>query len=90
MFLHTILQEIQLAQQAKMLISFHGTVSYTSLFLRDGTQVIIITENRPNQYGKDYHIFSRVTYFNTLWLSYERFQEDFVKILEHAIRLINV
>ena len=82
----TFPEEVQLAQQAKIIVSFHGTISYSTFFVRDDTQVIIVTENKVNEYGKDFHIYSRATHFHTLWLTYDRIQE-LPTVLDHAIRL---
>lgn len=83
----TFEEEIQYAQSAAIIVSFHGTLSYTTIFARDNTQVVIITQNQTNEFGKEYHVFSRLTYLHVLWLTVTRLQTDFHAIVKHAIRL---
>jgi nucleoside-diphosphate-sugar epimerase len=42
-------QEIQYIQRAKIIISVHGTISYMSLFAKDGTQQIIFYDPKENR-----------------------------------------
>jgi hypothetical protein len=85
----TLAEEVNYSQKARIVVSYHGTVAYSILFVRDETQVILLTENEKSEYGKDFHIFSRATHFHVLWLTMDRVRE-LPAIMTHAIRLLHV
>jgi hypothetical protein len=73
--------EIFHAQRAKVIVSVHGTISYMTLFARDGTQQISIanpTELKENQ------ILLWATHFNTYYLTWDRLP-NLSQMLAHAI-----
>jgi hypothetical protein len=80
----TLAEEIELAQRARVVVSYHGTVAYSILFARDDTQVVLLTDTVI----KDFHIFSRATHFHVLWLTLNRLHE-LAAVLSHAVRLLN-
>ena len=83
----TFSEQVLKAQRAKLIVSYHGTLAYAALFARDGTQVIIISEEGDGLFAKDFQIFSRLTYFHSLWLGYSRLHE-LPALLGYAIRLL--
>lgn len=78
-------EEINYVQRSKILISLHGTISYISLFSRDGTQQISISN--PRQY-KESHILLQATHFNTLYLPWDQIQ-SLGSVIDHSIDLSN-
>lgn len=82
-------EEVQAAQAHSIIISYQGTIAYTSLFCRDNTQVILMNEDEQYEYGKDFQIFSRLTFVHFLWLPRLRWDHDLKGVLQHAIRLQN-
>lgn len=82
-------EEVASAQRSKIIVSYHGTQAYTILFASDGTQVILMTEDIEDDYGKDFQIFSRLTFVHVFWLVRNRWVQDFSSLLSHAIRVQN-
>lgn len=81
--------EVFMAQNSKLIISYHGTQAYTLLFASEGTQAILMTENIVEEYGKDFQIFSRLAYVNVFWLLRDRWEREISELIYHAIRLQN-
>lgn len=73
--------EICAVQRAKVIISVHGTISYMSLFTRDGTQTISIAN--PSEL-KENQILLYATHFQTLYLTWNRL-EQLPALLEHTL-----
>jgi len=76
-------QEIFQVQRAKIIISVHGTISYMSLFAKDGTQQISIAN--PKEL-KENQMLLYATHVNLLYLTWDRL-ESLQGVLEHAITL---
>lgn len=81
----TFLEEIKQARKAKIIITLHGTISYLSLFARDGTQQISIAN--PKEY-KENQILLYATHTQLHYLNWDRIKE-LHKVLTHAITLSN-
>jgi hypothetical protein len=81
----SFLDEIQAARKAKIIITVHGTISYLSLFSRDGTQQISIAN--PKEF-KENQILLYATHTQLHYLTWDRMNE-FYKVLTHAITLSN-
>lgn len=81
----TFLDEIKQARRAKIIITLHGTISYLSLFARDGTQQISIAN--PKEY-KENQILLYATHTQLHYLTWDRIKE-LHKVLTHAITLSN-
>ena len=82
----TFLDEIKQARKAKILVTLHGTISYLSLFARDGTQQISIAN--PKEY-KENQILLYATHTQLHYLNWDRIKE-LHKVLTHAITLSNI
>lgn len=76
-------QEIEWVQKAKIIISVHGTISYMSLFSRDGTIQLSIAN--PNEL-KENQMLLYATHFQTLYLTWDKMKE-LTGTLEYAISL---
>lgn len=81
----TFLDEIKYARKAKIIVTLHGTISYLSLFARDGTQQISIAN--PKEY-KENQILLYATHTQLHYLTWDRIK-DLHKVLTHAITLSN-
>jgi hypothetical protein len=70
------------------LVSYQGTLAYSSLFVQDNTPILLLTDNEPNQYGKDFHIFSRANHFQ-FYMAREQWENitAIAGLLLHAIRI---
>lgn len=75
--------EIVQVQRAKVLISVHGTISYMSLFARDGTQQISIAN--PKEL-KENQMLIYATHFHTMYLTWDRMNQ-LSGVLLHALTL---
>lgn len=73
--------EIKYARKSKIIITLHGTISYLSLFSRDGTQQISIAD--PKEY-KENQILLYATHTQLHYLTWDRLHELY-KILTLAI-----
>lgn len=74
-------EEIRQVQRAKVIVSVHGTISYMSLFSRDGTQQISIAN--PKEL-KENQILLYATHFHTLYLTWDKMQR-LPGLLHHAL-----
>ena len=79
------LEEIKHARRAKIIVSMHGTISYMSLFSREGTQQISIAN--PKEY-KENQILLYATHVQLHYLTWDRLSE-LHKVLTLAITLSN-
>jgi len=79
----TFEDEIRQVQRAKVIVSVHGTISYMSLFSRDGTQQISIAN--PKEL-KENQILLYATHFNTLYLTWDKMQR-LPGLLYHSLSL---
>jgi hypothetical protein len=75
-------EEIYQVQRAKVLISVHGTITYMSLFSRDGTQQISVAN--PKEL-KENQMLLYATHFNTLYLTWDKL-DNLRGVLEHALQ----
>jgi hypothetical protein len=75
--------EIAQVQRAKVLISVHGTITYMSLFSRDGTQQISLAS--PKEL-KENQMLLYATHFNTMYLTWDK-MDQLTGVLEHALTL---
>jgi hypothetical protein len=75
--------EIYQVQRAKVLISVHGTISYMSLFSRDGTQQISVAS--PKEL-KENQMLLYATHFHTHYLTWDKL-DQLSGVLEHALTL---
>ena len=62
-------QEVSMVRRAKVLVSVHGTISYFSLFSRDGTQQISISD--PKEY-KENQTLLYLTHTALLYLTWDK------------------
>eukprot|EP01038_Epipyxis_sp_PR26KG_P006909 gene6909-9461_t len=76
-------QEIHYVRTAKIVISVHGTVSYLSMFARDGTQQIVVAN--PKEF-KENQILLWATHFHALYLGWDRLK-SLQGLIHHAISL---
>jgi hypothetical protein len=76
-------EEIRQVQRAKVIVSVHGTISYMSLFSRDGTQQISIAN--PKEL-KENQILLYATHFHTLYLTWDKMQR-LSGLLHHSLAL---
>lgn len=76
-------REIMQIQRAKVIISVHGTISYMSLWARDGTVQISIAN--PKEL-KENQILIYATHFQTLYLTWDK-MERLPGVLHHAVTL---
>ncbi len=76
-------EEVEMVQKAKVIISVHGTISYMSLFSRDGT--IQISLAHPKEL-KENQMLLYATHFTTLYLTWDRINQ-LSGVLEHALAL---
>ena len=76
-------EEIFKVQRAKIIISVHGTISYMSLFAKDGTQQISIAN--PKEL-KENQMLLYATHINLLYLTWDKLAQ-LGGVLEHAITL---
>ncbi len=74
-------EEIRAAQRAKIIITVHGTISYLSLFSRDGTQQISIAS--PKEY-KEHQILLYASHTQLHYLTWNRL-DDLHRVLALAI-----
>jgi hypothetical protein len=81
------LEELILAQSARLFISFHGTVSYPILFAKDYTKMILMTTDEKGEFGKDYHIFSRASHFTVHYLTESMFASHFSTLIKYLISI---
>lgn len=65
----TFEEEVRQVQRAKVIVSVHGTISYMSLFARDGTQQISIAN--PKEL-KENQILLYATHFQTSYLTWDK------------------
>ena len=79
----TFEDEIRQVQRAKVIVSVHGTISYMSLFSRDGTQQISIAN--PKEL-KENQILLYATHFHTLYLTWDKMQR-LPGLLYHSLSL---
>lgn len=75
--------EIYQVQRAKVIISVHGTISYMSLFARDGTQQISIAN--PKEL-KENQMLIYATHFHTIYLTWDKLNQLY-GVLYHALTL---
>jgi hypothetical protein len=75
--------EIFHAQRAKIIVTMHGTISYLSLFSRDGTQQLSIAH--PKEF-KENQILLYSTHFQTLYLNWDEMHK-LSGILHHQLFL---
>lgn len=80
---YSLQEEIRLAQRAKVIITVHGTISYLSLFTREGTQQISIAS--PKEY-KENQILMWSTHSHLLYLPWDRLSE-ITSVVERALTL---
>jgi hypothetical protein len=78
-------REIYFVHRAKVLISVHGTISYLSMFAREGTQQIIIAH--PKEL-KENQILLWATHFRSIYLTWDKLRL-LNSIIEHAVNLSN-
>ena len=64
-------QEVAMVRRAKVLVSVHGTISYLSLFARDGTQQVSIAD--PKEY-KENQILLYLSHVQMVYLTWDRIQ----------------
>lgn len=76
-------EEIRQVQRAKIIVSVHGTISYMSLFARDGTQQISIAN--PKEL-KENQILLYATHFQTHYLTWDKMHR-LKGLLFHALSL---
>lgn len=76
--------EIAEVQRAKVLISVHGTITYMALFSRDGTQQISLAS--PKEL-KENQMLLYATHFNTLYLTWDKMDQQLSGVLLHALTL---
>lgn len=76
-------EEIQMVRRAKVLISVHGTISYLSLFSRDGT--IQISVASPKEL-KENQMLLYITHFHAFYLTWDKLQK-LPGLMEHALNL---
>lgn len=77
----TFEDEILTIQRAKIIISVHGTISYMSLFSKDGTQTISIAN--PKEL-KENQILLYATHFHTLYLTWDK-MNNLPGLIHHAL-----
>lgn len=81
----TFEREIMEVQRAKIVISVHGTISYLSLFTRDGTQQISVAN--PNEL-KENQILLYATHFHTHYLTWDKLDQGLLPgLLHHTVLL---
>ena len=71
------------AQRAKVIITVHGTISYLSMFSKEGTQQISIAN--PKEL-KENQMLLWATHFNTLYLTWDKMPQ-LTDLLSHALFL---
>jgi hypothetical protein len=79
----TFEDEIRQVQRAKVIVSVHGTISYMSLFAKDGTQQISIAN--PKEL-KENQILLYATHFHTLYLTWDKLK-NLPGVLHHSLTL---
>lgn len=67
----TLEQEVAMVRRAKVIVSVHGTISYLSLFSRDGTQQISIAD--PKEY-KENQILLYLSHLQMVYLTWDKIQ----------------
>ena len=78
-------REIMEVNRAKVIISVHGTISYMSLFSRDGTQQISVAN--PSEL-KENQILLYATHFHTHYLTWDKLDKGLLPgLLHHALTL---
>jgi hypothetical protein len=83
---YSLVEEIKLAQRAKVIITVHGTISYLSLFTREGTQQISLAS--PKEY-KENQILMWTTHSQLTYLSWDRLDELY-SVLARSLKLSEV
>lgn len=68
----SLYQEITMVRRARVLVSVHGTISYMSLFSRDGTQQISITDPKEH---KENQILLYLTHIYMVYLQWDRIHQ---------------
>jgi len=75
-------QEVASVRRAKILISVHGTISYFSLFSRDGTQQISIAD--PKEY-KENQTLLWLTHTQLVYITWDKISKDLTAVLGMAL-----
>lgn len=73
--------EVKMVRRAKILVSVHGTISYMSLFTRDGTQYVSIAD--PKEF-KENQTLLYLTHLYLLYITWDRL-ESLKYVLERSI-----
>jgi hypothetical protein len=70
--------EVRTAQEIDVLVTFEGTVSYTALFVRDNTEVIVIAQTKTADTYKENQYLMWATHFHASWIRIELFTVEYM------------